>query len=248
MLTCPKCNYDNELGRIFCHTCGTKLDLSQIKPPGQGGPKLKKKKGGSSTWRLVRTLLELFVLIGMGVSVFLALQVVPLPDKKTADEDRAMAERKRGQLEMLLARGRPGKLDITEGQLNAFLGSLRMDDPITAWLVFAPQSVRMELHDGAVKVFLWGELRVGSSLKKQLYFTYVTTPRVRNGRFFEEPKGGYIGSLPIHPVLIRHFNIVRSFVAGVFGKMDRERTTLAKLSSINLQSRSATLDYQPRTN
>ena len=33
---CPKCNYDNELGRIFCHSCGAKLDLTKIKPPTEG--------------------------------------------------------------------------------------------------------------------------------------------------------------------------------------------------------------------
>ena len=33
MLICPKCGNDNELGRIFCHQCGDRLDLSSIKPP-----------------------------------------------------------------------------------------------------------------------------------------------------------------------------------------------------------------------
>jgi len=29
MILCPKCSFDNEMGRIFCHQCGAKLDLDR---------------------------------------------------------------------------------------------------------------------------------------------------------------------------------------------------------------------------
>jgi len=30
MLTCPKCGVDNQLGRVFCSSCGAKLDLANM--------------------------------------------------------------------------------------------------------------------------------------------------------------------------------------------------------------------------
>ena len=36
MIECPKCHFSNELGRIFCHQCGSKLDLTKVKAPSEG--------------------------------------------------------------------------------------------------------------------------------------------------------------------------------------------------------------------
>ena len=46
MLECPKCQHDNDLGRIFCTKCGEKLDITHVGPP--SGISRKGKKGKKS--------------------------------------------------------------------------------------------------------------------------------------------------------------------------------------------------------
>ncbi len=43
MLQCPKCQNDNDLGRIFCAKCGEKLDITHVGPP--SGVSRRSKKG-----------------------------------------------------------------------------------------------------------------------------------------------------------------------------------------------------------
>jgi len=73
MLTCSKCGYDNELGRIFCHSCGAKLDLSNIKSPSQGGAKLKRK--GGTGGKLVGRTIVILILVALIAVIYLAAQV-----------------------------------------------------------------------------------------------------------------------------------------------------------------------------
>ena len=67
MLICPKCGYDNELGRIFCHSCGDKLDLSNIKPATAAEKKLRKAKRETANvtrWIVRLCIVGVVLLIG----------------------------------------------------------------------------------------------------------------------------------------------------------------------------------------
>jgi hypothetical protein len=243
MLPCPKCGYSNELGRIFCHQCGTKLDLSQIKAPSQGGKSLKKKKK-SQTWKVVRTLLELAVIIGVLFAIYLAWQTPTRPTGQASTEDLLGADKKRIKLEKLVAGTKPGKVEVTPGEANAFLSSnLTMGKPPEAWLVFAPQALRLEFMERAVKVRVWGEFRIGKDLKKQVYFSYIVVPSVGDGSFSAQTTGGSVGYLPIHPWLLRASGLVERFLGNV--KMAQEQKTFSKLSGITISPERVTLEYQP---
>ena len=86
MVTCPKCGYDNELGRIFCHSCGTKLNLQEIKSTNEGGRALKKKKGRSPIGRLVRGTINVAIPVALIVTVYLAVQVPGIRPISTTNE------------------------------------------------------------------------------------------------------------------------------------------------------------------
>ena len=85
MVICSKCGYDNELGRIFCHSCGAKLNLSEIKSPSQGGKDLtrKKKRKGAMLARLIQIVIALAIV----VTLVLVLQVPALRPISTSSED-----------------------------------------------------------------------------------------------------------------------------------------------------------------
>ena len=245
MLICPKCSYDNELGRMFCHSCGTKLDLSQIKAPGQGGPKLKRKKQGKP-WRLVRLSLELGVLCVVMFAIYLAWQVPTAPVAKPSNADLLAADSKRFDLDRLVMRNKPDQLEVGQKEINTFLNSLVMEKPPAAWLVFVPETVQIELGDGNIKVTLWGELRLGEELKKKLFISYTCIPVVQNGILDNKPVAATFGLLPVHPLILENTSVVQRYIGGIFAKLDRERATLQKLSAITIRRERATLQYEPK--
>src|SRR6266849_4128245 len=123
MVICQKCGYDNELGRIFCHSCGAKLNLSEIKSPSQGGKDLTKKKKGGAVRMLRRTINIALVLLIVTV-IFLALQVPALRPISTSNEDLAAVDKKRFELDGLNLQKSPLMITISETELNAFIDTL----------------------------------------------------------------------------------------------------------------------------
>ena len=245
MLICPKCSHDNELGRIFCHACGAKLDLTQIKAPGQGGPKLKRKRQGS-LWRVVRSLIELAVLCAVLYAVYLVWQVPPHTSTKPSNADLLALEDRRFDLDRLVMHNQPGKLEISEKEINSYLSSLVMEQPPAAWLVFMPETVQMELREGNVKIKLWGELRFGQDVRKKLYISYICIPELQEGTLENKPLAATFGFLPIHPLILENTTAVQRYIGAIFEKLDRDRATLQKFSSIVVHRGHATLEYQPK--
>jgi hypothetical protein len=245
MLVCPKCSYSNELGRIFCHQCGNKLDLSQIKAPGQGGPKIKRKKG-SGAWKTVRVLAELVFLLAVIFVFFLAWQVPLPPGGEPSDQDVMSVDNKRMQLETLVNRTRPGKLIVTANEVNAFLSELKMEKPPDSWLGFLPEKVWFELGDGTVKVRVWGDLRFGDVAKKQLYVSYTVIPAVEDGELEFRPVAGRIGQLPLHLFVLEHVPVVQRYIGGIFAGLKRDQENLSKLTSITVTSETVTLQRESK--
>ena len=113
MVICQKCGYDNELGRIFCHSCGTKLDLSEIKSPSQGGKSLKKKKAGGTGKTIVR-IINFAIVVVVIATIYLAVQVPTLRPITTTNEDSLSADKKRSALDDLLLQKVPRTISVSE--------------------------------------------------------------------------------------------------------------------------------------
>src|SRR5664280_650014 len=108
MLTCSKCGYDNELGRIFCHSCGAKLDLSEIKSSSQGGAKLKKRSNAGS--KLLGRVIWVVILVALVVAVFLAAQVPSIRPIAPTNRDLLSADKKRFDFDQLSSRTTPQEI------------------------------------------------------------------------------------------------------------------------------------------
>jgi hypothetical protein len=246
MLNCQKCGFSNELGRIFCHSCGTKLDLSQIKAPSQGGAKIKSKKKSAGRKNL-RMFIELFVLLGLMALIFLMVQVPERPTEKPNGAAVSAAENKRFDLERLVSRAKPGKITLTENELNAYLGNLAVEKAPAGWVVFTPSLVQVDFLTDQVEVKLWGELALFTELKKDIFFSYTCTPAVEDGVFSLHPVAGKIGSVPLATAPLDLTTIVQRFIGAYFRKLNKERATLGKLSAITIADEKAVLEYQPAT-
>jgi hypothetical protein len=71
MLKCPNCNEDNQIGAIFCRSCGEKINIDDLRPDDIAAAS---KSGGNSVLKGIKTLVHVIItlsLIGALVSIFL---------------------------------------------------------------------------------------------------------------------------------------------------------------------------------
>ena len=244
MVICSKCGYDNELGRIFCHSCGAKLNLSEIKAPGQGGKDLTKKKKGGKGKTLGRVVQVVVVALIITV-VFLALQVPTLRPISTSSEDLTSIDKKRFELDGLNLQRSPLTISISEIELNAFIDTIVLQKREVKGLSVIPSKVQIELGDGFLTAIYISKLHLGGAFEKQLYFTYSGVPTMEGGHLVFKPTAGAMGSLAIPPFILEKTGLFNHLYAGLFGNLGQEKQMLDALSSITVTPKEVLLTYQP---
>ncbi|MGA2604086.1 MAG: zinc-ribbon domain-containing protein [Verrucomicrobiia bacterium] len=244
MIVCSKCGYDNELGRIFCHSCGAKLDLTEIKSPSQGGKSLRKRiKGGAG--KLVSRVVSIAILAVVVVALFLACQVPNIRPISTSSEDLVLSDKKRAALDNLVVEKTPNSIAVTEGELNSFIQTLGFQGGSAGTLQVVPTKLQLELGDGVVTAVFLGKLHVAGSVEKQIYLSYTGVPTIEDGHFVFKPTAGAVGALPISSWLLVKTGLFDHCFAKLFVNLDKEKQVLDSLSSISVTSESAVLNYQP---
>ncbi|MGO9246129.1 MAG: zinc-ribbon domain-containing protein [Verrucomicrobiia bacterium] len=244
MIVCSKCGYDNELGRIFCHSCGAKLNLTEIKSPSQGGKSLAKKSRAGSG-KIVSRLVFIVILAVVVVGLSLAFQVPNIRPISTSSEDLVLSDKKRAALDDLLVQRQPNTITISEGELNSFIQTLGFENGSAGTMQLVPTKFQLELGDGVVTAVFLGKLHIAGSVEKQIYLSYTGVPTVENGHFVFKPTGGAFGALPMSPWLLVKAGIFDQCFAKLFVNLDKEKQVLDSLSSISVTSQSVVLNYQP---
>lgn len=245
MVTCPKCGYDNELGRIFCHSCGTKLNLTEIKSPSQGGKSLRKKKPGSPLIRLIRRTVAIAIPVALILIIYLAVQVPGVRPISTSNEDLISADKKHAELDDLATQKQARTIRITEAELNAFIETLGFEKSEAKTFEVMPTRLQFELGDGVVTATFIGKLHLGGSLDKQVYLSYTGVPTIDDGTFVFKPVAGSLGALPINPWILKATGLFDHYYGRVFSKLDHEKQELGSLSSISVTPKEVVLNYQP---
>ena len=244
MVICSKCGYDNELGRIFCHSCGAKLNLSEIKSPSQGGKDLTKKKKGR-TGAMLGRLIQIVILLAIVAAIFLALQVPVLRNISTSSEDLNSIDKKRFELDGLNLQKTPRTIAISETELNAFVDTLGLQKGEAKSPHIIPSKLQVELGDGFLTAIYISKIHLGASFEKQLYLTYSGVPTIESGHFVFKPTGGAVGSLPIHPWILEKTGIFDNYYAKLFGNLGQEKQMLDTLASVSVTPKQVVLTYQP---
>jgi hypothetical protein len=245
MVICSKCGYDNELGRIFCHSCGAKLNLSEIKSPSQGGKDLTKKKKSRAGVMFVR-FIQIVILLAIVATIFLALQMPVLRPISTTSEDLTSIDKKRFELDGLNLSKTPRTIAISETELNAFIDTLGVQKGEAKGPSIIPSKLQVELGDGFVTAIYIGKIHLGASFEKQLYLTYSGVPVVEGGHFFFKPTGGAVGSLPVHPWILEKTGLFDRYYGKLFGNLGQEEQMLDALASVSVTPKEVLLKYQPR--
>lgn len=232
MLICPKCGHDNQLGRIFCHGCGDRLDLSSIKPPTAAEKKRRGLQRGAV--HMVRVLLNVVVAAGLILVISLiCLTPVVVPVQSTTQE-LLTSDAKRIALDRLANGRKSGQVAVSEGQLNAFFNQKPFAKATGQGIELVPVALRATLSDDCVKIEFLGTAHFSTYFDKNLYLGYEGRPTVTGGQFVFQPTGGWIGKLPIHPFILTSTAFLESRFARLFSELGSEKALLAKLTEINV--------------
>ena len=238
MLICPKCGNDNELGRIFCHQCGDRLDLSSIKPPSVAERKRRRFK--AEAIRNTRFLVNLVILGVLILAVALICLTPPIVPIQSGNADLVASDTKRMELDRLGKGKKGGHVTVTEAQLNAFFNQRPFQKATGAGIELRPVALRIHLNESRVQIEFLGATHFGSYFEKNLYLAYEGQPTVRAGKFIFQPTGGWIGKLPVHPVLLRITSFFESRFGRMFNEFSSEKELLDTLTAIDVTKESVT--------
>lgn len=87
-LICTQCNHENEVERIYCHNCGSKLDRSQL-PVESSAPKKKKVRTGPSpiavAFKKITQFIVMLLLAALTAAIVCIFKPTEAPHAAAAD-------------------------------------------------------------------------------------------------------------------------------------------------------------------
>ena len=238
MLICPKCGNDNELGRIFCHQCGDRLDISSIKPPSVAERKRRLFK--AEAIRNIRFLVNLVILGVLILVVALICLTPPVVPTQSSNTELVASDTKRMELDRIGRGKKGGQVTVTEAQLNAFFNQRPFRTATGAGIELTPIALRIHLNESRVQMEFLGATQFGSYFEKKLYLAYEGQPILRAGKFGFKPTGGWIGRLPVHPLILRITSFFESRFGRLFNEFSSEKELLDTLTAIDVTQESVT--------
>ena len=232
-LVCPECRRENEPERIYCHDCGARLDRSALAKAPQ------KEEDAGATHRRVKAMFDpgralmkkrffdYSKLILGALAVAAIIQMIRPPDVPEKPKMAMLPVQISLDLEnATMVPGSP-QLRYSDEQLNQYLAYTvkSKQAALSSYLNFERTVITLEqdLCRLTVERSLFG---------LPLYTTTAFSATVGESGLVVQNKGGAIGRMPVHPLLMQYSGFLFSDLAAVF---DRERKALAKLATIELQ-------------
>lgn len=242
-LVCTECRRENEPERIYCHDCGARLDRSKLakEKSTEEDPKATQRRlRGLLDGRraLIRQRFFKWSKLILGAVVAAAVvQMLRLPDLPEVPNSPVMAPQIGLDLEnATTATGAP-PLRYTDEQVNAYLAStLRSKQAaLSKYLNFGRAVVTLEQG--------YGSLTVQRSLfGHPVSTTAIGVIKLQDGALTATGRGGSIGRLPVHPLLMQYGGFLFSDLLEV---LQRERKSIAKLGAVELEPKTVLFFPKP---
>ena len=240
-LTCTECRHENVAERIYCHNCGERLDRSVViaqkktQDPQEAHRRLQKMMGPPNMARRNFFAVSKLALAAAAVA---ALVEIALPPELPAPT-KIVPPQVDLDLENAASYQKPGPLEYSQDQINAYL-AYRLTSKKTALnkplLTFVRATA--SLRDGGCTI----------SMERSLfgYSIYSRTSHQIDagaGKIAATNVGGWIGRLPVHPVIMRFGDII---FADLWSALDRERKLLSKMGALTFHDGSVTISAPAR--
>lgn len=229
-LVCPECRRENEPERIYCHDCGARLDRSGL------AKEKSTEEDPQATQRRLRNMLDgrraimrqrffrgsKFILGSLVLAAVIQMLRTPdLPEREKAPLLPAQIH-----------------LDLENAAGNPAAGPLRYtDEQVNDYLAYALRSKQATLSkylnfERAVVGFDQGYFWI--TAERSLFGHPVSTTAsyevaLQDGEFTAKNRGGSIGRLPVHPLLMKHADFV---FGDLRAALERERKSIAKLGAV----------------
>jgi len=238
-IVCGECRHENEAERIYCHNCGERLDRSAAaaqKPmvdPTETHRRLQKMLGPPSRVRHNFFAVSKLVLAAIAAAALVQMALppeLPAPTKIVSPQI---------DLDLENAHLRLSPLEYSQDQINAYL-TYRLITKKAAltypFLTFVRATA--SFREGACTIAMERSL-FGYSIFSR------TSHRVETnaGKIAATNVGGWIGRLPIHPVIMQFGDII---FADLWSALDRERKLIGKMGAVNFHESSVTITAPTR--
>ena len=238
-IVCGECRHENEAERIYCHNCGERLDRSMAaaqKPmvdPTETHRRLQKMLEPPSRVRHNFFAVSKLVLAAVAAAALVEMALppeLPAPAKIVSPQI---------DLDLENAHLRPSPLEYSQDQINAYL-TYRLISKKAAltypFLTFVRATA--SFREGACTIGVERSL-FGYSIFSR------TSHRVETnaGKITATNVGGWIGRLPIHPVIMQFGDII---FADLWSALERERKLIGKMGAVNFHDGSVTITAPTR--
>jgi hypothetical protein len=244
-LICPECQRENEGERIYCHSCGARLDRAGL-ASGKDAPEATEQTHqrlqrlfDPHRGRLRRMFFAICKLILSACLAAVILQMVLPLDLAPPPKVLGVAPQINFDLEKAALYHHPAQFQYTQDEVNAYLAytlkskKTSLDKPELSF-----KRAVVGLGEGTCTVTVERVL-FGYSLYQRASYQV----SVAGGKTRASNKGGWIGRLPIHPAIMRYGDIL---FADVWSALNRERKLVAQMGGIELHDGSVILTAPPQ--
>lgn len=239
-LICSECAHENEPERIYCHSCGARLERSVI-ATGKS-----REQAEQETRRRVRNLFDptgvkirfwffrtAKLILGACAAAAVIQMILP-PDVPPPVKPLLLLSQLNLELENAVTYHRPAQLQYSEDQVNAYL----------AYALKSKQtSLNKPLLEFKRAIIGFDENQIKLTAERSLFglslyssASYAVT--LHGGKIAASTNGGSIGRIPIHPQVMR---FVDGIFADVWSALERERKLITKMAGIEFHSKTVTL-------
>ncbi len=236
-LLCSECQHENEPERVYCHNCGGRLDRSAVVPTKEKRKETHKRvsrmfdaKRAKIRAAIIRTIKSIIGAAAVAVLVEMAMA----PDLPPPTKNVILVSQIRSELEQAVNRHRPIEITYDEQQVNAYLSAAlktkksALDKPFLEF-----RRVVVGLNEGAFKV-----TTERSAFGYSIFTGALYSVAINGGKFAVEPKGGWIGRMPIHPKAMHYGSVV---FADMWKALEQESRMVSKFSTIQFHDKHASL-------
>ncbi len=240
-LICPDCQHENEPERIYCHSCGARLNRSKLSSAAvpMGDPDVKaqehlKKLLQGGQGNVKRAALKLAKVV-LGAICVAALIVMATPlDLPPATKSYTFAPMINMDMVSATSTHQGASLVYNEEQVNSYIASnLRRKESPANQGYFPLRRVMVRFDEGVCGISAERQL-----LGYSIYSGSSYRVKIDNGKIISTNIGGYVGRMPIHPALMKYADIL---LQKAWDSLARERNSVAKLASIEFHPQSVTL-------
>ena len=235
-IACSECRHENEPERLYCHNCGARLDRSgavqekTADDPRESLRRLQKMLAPPSQFR--RNFFNVSKLVLAAAAVAAVVEIALPPDIPAPS--KALPSQIDLELENVASHQRPGPLQYTQDQVNAYLAyrlagkKKALDKP---YLTFKGATVLLQEETCAIAI---ERSLFGYSLFSRVSYRV----EAGRGKIAAVNNGAWLGRLPVHPAIMKFGDII---FADLWSALDRERKLVAKMGGMSLHDGSVTI-------